>query len=108
LCDSNPNAARRLVALRHVSGAGILIDEPFPSATPVPSTATPTPGGTVGQLGCLAINNTNCAITSTGPGVGSAGSYNGTAGHYNIFQGVQNGVNAISWTGVPIDAPGTA
>ena len=29
-------------------------------------------------------------------------------GHYNIFQGVQNGVNAIAWTGVPIDAPGTA
>jgi len=104
----NTNITSRLVAAGNVSEALLLIDEPFPSATPVPSTATPTPGGTVGQLGCLAINNTNCAITSTGPGVGSAGSYNGTAGHYNIFQGVQNGVNAISWTGVPIDAPGTA
>src|ERR1700733_4057910 len=104
----NTNITSRLVAAGNVSDALLLIDEPFPSATPVPSTATPTPGGTVGQLGCLAINNTNCAITITGPGVGAVGSYNGTAGHYNIFQGVQNGVNAISWTGVPIDAPGTA
>ena len=77
----NTNITSRLVAAGNVSEALLLIDEPFPSATPVPSTATPTPGGTVGQLGCLAINNTNCAITSTGPGVGSAGSYNGTAGH---------------------------
>ena len=81
---------------------------PSRALVPIPPTATPNPGQTVGQLGCLADNNTNCAITSVGAGVGAAGSYNGTAGHFNIFQGVQNGVNAIAWTGVPIDAPGTA
>ena len=36
------------------------------------------------------------------------GNYDGSPGHYNIFQGFQNGINAIAWDGVPIDAPGTA
>jgi len=104
----NTNITSRITGAGNVSEALLLIDEPFPSVLPVPTNATPTPGGTVGQLGCLAINNTNCAITSVGPGIGAAGSYAGGAGQFNIFQGVQNGVNAIAWTGVPIDAPGTA
>jgi len=104
----NTNITSRIVGPPSVSEALLLIDEPFPSVNPVPANSTPNPGQTVGQLGCLADNNTNCAIISTGAGVGMAGSYNGTAGHYNIFQGIQNGVNAIAWTGVPIDAPGTA
>jgi hypothetical protein len=104
----NTNITSRIVGAGNVSEALLLIDEPFPSVLPVPSTSVPGPGQTVGQLGCLAINNTNCAITSVGPGLGSAGSYAGGPGQYNIFQGVQNGVNAIAWTGVPIDAPGTA
>jgi len=104
----NTNITSRLVGAGNVSEALLLIDEPFPSVSPVPSTSAPAVGQTVGQLGCLANNNTNCLITSVGPGLGAAGSYNGSAGHFNIFQGVQNGVNAVSWTGVPIDAPGTA
>jgi len=104
----NTNITSRIVGPPSVSEALLMIDEPFPSVAPIPATSTPNPGQTVGQLGCLADNNTNCAIVSVGAGVGSAGSYNGTAGHFNIFQGVQNGVNAIAWTGVPIDAPCTA
>jgi len=38
----------------------------------------------------------------------TAGPYTGAVGQYNIFQGYQIGVNTIAWTGVPIDAPGTA
>jgi hypothetical protein len=104
----NTNITSRIVAPPSISEALLMIDEPFPSVLPIPATSTPNPGQTVGQLGCLANNNTNCAIISSGFGVGATGSYNGTAGHFNIFQGVQNGVNAIAWTGVPIDAPGTA
>jgi len=110
----NTNITSRIVGAGNISEALLIIDEPFPSANVVPVTATPGAGQTVGQLGCLANNNTNCAINSLGPGIGAAGSYNGTVtpgagnSHYNIFQGVQNGVNAVAWTGVPIDAPGTA
>jgi hypothetical protein len=91
-----------------VSEALLLIDEPFPAA-PNPANGAPdvtNPATT--QLGCIANNNTNCAITSLGVGLGAAGSYSGAAGHYNIFQGTQQGLNSISWSGVPIDAPGTA
>jgi hypothetical protein len=104
----NTNITSRIVGAGNISEALLMIDEPFPSANVVPVGTAPGVGQTVGQLGCLANNNTNCAITSVGFGVGATGSYNGTAGHFNIFQGVQNGVNAIAWTGVPIDAPATA
>ena len=104
----NTNITSRIVGSPNISEALLLIDEPFPSANVYPPGSTPAVGQTDGQLGCLANNNTNCLITSVGPGVGAAGSYNGTPGHYNIFQGVQVGVNTIAWTGVPIDAPGSA
>jgi len=96
------------------SEAMLLIDEPYP-ATPNPVGATKDVSNPpLNQLACLAINNTNCAITSVGVGIGAAGSYNGTGtagtatAHYNVFQGVQQGANSISWSGVPIDAPGSA
>jgi hypothetical protein len=104
----NTNITSRIVGAGNISEALLMIDEPFPALNVVPAGTAPNVGETVGQRGCLANNNTNCQITSVGPGVGAVGSYNGTAGHPNIFQGVQNGVNAISWTGVPIDAPGTS
>jgi len=112
----NTNITSRIVGPpgSNISEALLMIDEPFPSVFPIPAGSTPSPGQTVGQLGCLANNNTNCAINSLGAGVGATGSYNGTVtpgagnSHFNIFQGVQNGVNAIAWTGVPIDAPATA
>jgi hypothetical protein len=104
----NTNITSRIVGPPNVSEALLMIDEPFPSVNPVPSNQVPNGTQAVGQLGCLADNNTNCAIISVGAGIGATGSYNGTAGHYNIFQGVQNGVNAIAWNGVPIDAPATA
>jgi hypothetical protein len=90
------------------SEALLLIDEPYPAApNPVGAPKDVTNPALI-QLACLASNNTNCQITSTGVGLGNAGSYNGTAGHYNVFQGLQQGANSISWSGVPIDAPGTA
>lgn len=108
--STNTNITSRIVGAGNISEALLLIDEPFPanSAQVVPFGTPANTGQTIGQRGCLANNNTNCQITSLGLGVGATGSYNGTAGHPNIFQGVQNGVNAIAWTGVPIDAPGTA
>jgi hypothetical protein len=117
----NTNITSRIVGAPNISEALLLIDEPFPAAGSgtttdvVPPTAHPAVGQTVGQLACLANNNTNCAIVSkTTTVVGAGGNYDGSTApgfgnnHYNIFQGVQNGVNAIAWTGVPIDAPGTA
>jgi hypothetical protein len=98
------------------SEALLLIDEPYP-ADPFPSRTIAPPDVTnppTNQEGCVAVNNTNCKIISVGVGIGAAGSYNGYYGnlspgpHYNVFQGVQQGANSISWSGVPIDAPGTA
>ncbi len=90
----------------NVSEALLLIDEPFPNNNVVPAGDQAGEGQTVGQLGCLANNVTNCAMNSLGSGVGSSGSYNGTPGQYNVFQGVQTSPNTITWTGVPLDAPG--
>jgi hypothetical protein len=94
---------------------GILtIDEPYPSAgfggapNPGAPQTQPNVGAASAQMGCQAINSTNCSIQSLGAGIGAAGSYNGTAGHFNVFQGQQNGANQVVWLGVPIDAPGTA
>ncbi len=101
--SSNPSSSTY-----DASEALLLIDEPFPTV-PYPANGTKdVTNPATPQLACLANNNTNCAETSLGVGIGLAGSYNGTAGHYNIFQGSQQGANSISWSGVPIDAPGTA
>jgi hypothetical protein len=101
--SSNPSSNTYLA-----SEALLLIDEPYPTV-PYPANGTKdVTNPATPQLACLANNNTNCAETSLGVGIGAAGSYNGTAGHYNIFQGSQQGANSISWSGVPIDAPGTA
>jgi hypothetical protein len=122
LVTLNTNITSRLIsASTGVSEAVILIDDPYPTpGTENPSVAE---GGTANnqgsanhQLGCLAVNSVNCAVISRGVGIGINGSYNGlvsaqglaTGPGYNVFQGVQSGANAISWQGVPIDAPGTA
>jgi len=104
----NTNITSRLVGAGGVSEALLMIDEPYPATGQVPPTSIPGANSSRIQLACLADNNTNCAINSVGPGLGSVGSYSGNPGHPNIFQGVQAGVNTIAWTGVPIDAPGTA
>jgi hypothetical protein len=109
----NTNITSRIVmSAGAISEALLLIDEPFP-VNPVPSTATPSPNQPLAQLACLANNNVNCNITSVGVGIGPTGSYNGSTGgttgpHYNVFQGFQTGISAVTWNGVPIDAPGTA
>ncbi len=104
----NTTVTSRIVSLGNVSEALMLIDDPYPplADTFPPLTAIPT-GHSATQTACLADNSTNCAITSPGNGFGAAGPYKGGAGFYNIFQGVQALSNGITWTGVPIDAPGT-
>jgi len=127
----NTNITSRIISTSTgASEALILIDEPFP-ASPNPSSATPSPtvkgdpfakpptpptyGQATSQLACLANNNTNCQVISVGVGIGSLGSYSGISDnlfapgpHYNVFQGVQTNNSTIAWSGVPIDAPGTA
>jgi hypothetical protein len=119
----NTNVTSRIIDSSNASEALLMIDEPYPT-NPNPTVAQGGPSNTTnapnGQLGCLAINSTNCAIISLGSGIGASGSYNGqvafplpgtgapTGNHYNVFQGVQNSASSIAWQGVPIDAPGTA
>ncbi|MGA2211689.1 MAG: hypothetical protein ABSH31_00325 [Bryobacteraceae bacterium] len=113
----NTNVTSRLTGTAgSVDSEAILsIDEPFPGPngttgqTPFPTTATPVPGATTTQLGCLADGLSSClTVTSLGAGFGAAGSYNGSPGHPNIFQGILNGgFSQVNWQGVPIDAPGT-
>jgi len=102
-----------------VSEAVLAIDDPFPAGLQIPATATTTTGSSGGvtvnaaqiQLGCVANNSTNCAITQTGSGgYGIDGPYYGGAGHFNLFQGSWNPAlpQALTWSGVPIDAPGSA
>ena len=106
----NTNLTSRIVGTGNISEALLMIDEPYPGNPPVPANpqATLPTTNPVVQRGCLANNNTNCAILSQGSGgIGATGNYNGGVGHPNMFQGVQNGVNSIAWTGVPIDPPGS-
>jgi hypothetical protein len=124
----NANITSRIVGATNLSEAVLMIDEPFPVAgtqyppnPPGPPYPTDPSSHALTQLACQATNSTNCAMLSKGEGVGSSGNYDGTVSgpnngldppglnsHYNIFQGFQNGLNAIAWDGVPLDAPGTA
>jgi hypothetical protein len=118
----NTYVTSRIEDLAGDSEALLLIDTPFPATGQFPTPPTgPTPNGAtnaLAQLACQANNSTNCAITSNNNigAVGSTGNYSGATdtgpgpynNHFNVFQGFQNGQNAIAWDGVPIDAPGTA
>jgi hypothetical protein len=130
----NTNVTSRIVSST-ASEALLTIDEPFPpTGTQVPTTAQPGPGVPQTQSGCLTnqfVSGTTFGacqmygVTTSGgvntlspgnPSTGNAGPYRGVAytsgtvssNSYNIFQGLQTGVNSISWNGVPIDAPGSA
>jgi hypothetical protein len=115
----NTNVTSRLMsgttATGGVSEAVLAIDDPGTGAS---ETSTAGPGGappsrqdfaTATQLGCVAVNSTNCAINGNGGGFGTAGPYTGAQGHPNLFQGTWNPAlpQAITWAGVPIDAPGS-
>jgi hypothetical protein len=88
------------------SEAILLIDEPHSTSNPnVPLLAcgdTPAPE-VVGNPGV-------CTVLGTGNGIGV---YNGSAGRPNVFQARQGvgaaaaTANAVTWSGVPFDAPGT-
>lgn len=105
----NTTITSRIVGFGNISEALMLIDDPYPTlAESYPPIAAIPAGHAATQTACLANNSTNCEITSPGNGFGSGGPYKGGAGFFNIFQGVQTGSNVITWTGVPIDAPGTS
>jgi hypothetical protein len=120
----NTNITSRLYS-GNLSEGIIAIDEPYPGGQPpTPANTAPTPGATSTQLGCQAVNSTNCAIVGVGTGpngqfgingttapVGINGPYNGTPGRFNVFQGFMTPGSApgtVFWNGVPIDAPGTS
>jgi len=117
--------SRIVDATTGASEALLLIDEPYPDSPFPPGAAKDVTNPPLNQEGCVASNNTNCIVLSVGVGVGACGSYNGyynypdplpscptgtqsPGPHYNVFQGIDSGANQISWSGVPIDAPGTA
>jgi len=105
----NTNITSRILSTTNGtwSEAILLIDEPHSTANPnVPLLAcgdanAPEVSGNPGV----------CIMTGTGNGVGV---YNGTTGRPNVFQarqgvGAAGGTaNAVSWSGVPFDAPGTS
>jgi uncharacterized protein (TIGR03437 family) len=45
-----------------------------------------------------------CSITGTG---GATSPYDGSPGRYNVFQAAQPAINAVEWSGIPFDAPGS-
>jgi len=114
----NTNITSRIEDAAGDSEALLMIDEPYPTPgtnspfPPAPTSRPPTANNAPTQLACQADNSTNCIVMSLGAKIGAGGSYDGAAApngqHYNVFQGFQNGTNAIAWNGVPIDAPGTA
>jgi len=103
------NATSRLVsAITNLSEALLTIDEPG-TAVKGGGPGVNTPAAAT-LVGCVAINSTNCALNGTGGGFGSGGPYLGTATAPNVFQGTWGGIGqpgAISWSGVPIDSPGS-
>jgi len=116
----NTNVTSRLMsgttATGGVSEAVLAIDDPGTATTePTGAAGVTYPAVTVNQvtgvglLGCVAVNSTNCAILGNGGGFGANGPYTGVQGHPNLFQGTWNPAlpQAITWAGVPIDAPGS-
>ena len=92
------------------SEAILMIDEPHSPSNP-----------TVQLLACGDANAPEvpgspgvCTILGTGGGIGNAGPYNGSQGRPNVFQARQGvgsagaTANAVTWNGVPFDAPGTS
>jgi len=110
----NTNVTSRLqtgtTAAGGVSEAVLAIDDPGTGTTETTTLAPPrTDTATPTLLGCVASNSTNCSTTGTGGGFGTSGPYTGAQGHPNLFQGTWNPAlpQAITWAGVPIDAPGS-
>ena len=92
------------------SEAILMIDEPHSPSNP-----------TVQLLACGDANAPEvpgspgvCQITGTNGGIGTAGPYSGTLGRPNVFQSrsgvgsASTSANAVTWNGVPFDAPGTS
>ena len=105
----NTNVTSRILSTSQGtwSEAILMIDEPHSTSNPL-----------IPLLACgdanapeISGNPGVCQITGTGTG---AGVYNGTTGRPNVFQARQGvgaataTANAVTWSGVPFDAPGTS
>ena len=105
----NTNITSRILSTSNGiwSEAILMIDEPHSVSNPAIQLLAC--GGDISEN--AAINPGVCSITGTGTG---AGVYNGTPGRPNVFQArqgvgaAQATANAVTWSGVPIDAPGTS
>lgn len=101
---STPVASR--VFPYRLSEALILVDDPYPAA-PNPGFVPPLVNSGSPQNLCLAVGPNACPIVATGDPTGKpGGDYDGTSGHFNVFEGFSSGFNSITFSGVPIDAPG--
>lgn len=102
----NTPVASRVFPYR-LSEALLLVDDPYPAA-PNPSLFVPPPlhSGSPQNL-CLAVGPNACPIIATGDPTGNpGGDYDGASGHFNVFEGFSSGFNSVTFSGVPIDAPG--
>lgn len=109
----NTNITSRVVSTNSGtwSEAILMIDEPHSVANP-----------NVQLLACGDTNTTQaspgvCTVLGTAGGIGATGPYSGAPGHPNVFQArvgiggnasVSANPNAVTWSGVPFDAPGTS
>jgi len=92
------------------SEAILMIDEPHSPSNPGVQLLACGDGNAPEVVGAPGV----CIITGTGGGIGPNGPYNGSTGRPNVFQSRQGvgsaatTANAVSWNGVPFDAPGTS
>lgn len=82
----NTNVTSRLLATTPIlSEALLLMDEPAPQ----------------NQLPCPTLP---CSIPGSG---GLTNPYDGSPGRYNVFQATEPAANAVEWTDIPFDPPGS-
>jgi len=108
----NTNITSRIVSTNQGvwSEAILMIDEPHSVANPTTQLLA------CGDTGTNQTSPGVCTILGTAGGIGPTGPYSGTAGHPNVFQAragiggntsVASNPSAVTWSGVPFDAPGT-
>jgi hypothetical protein len=97
----NANVTSRLVN-GSLSEALLTIDEPWPPAAQSVPSGSPKPPASPFQILCMPQGALGGVCAETGTG----GNPNPYLTQPNIFVGMVTGPNQVSWTYVPIDAPG--
>jgi len=113
----NTNVTSRILSTANGtwSEAILMIDEPHSPSNPTVQLLA------CGDANAPELTDANqqitpgvCVIKGTGGGIGPNGPYSGASGRPNVFQARQGvgaaaaTANAVTWNGVPFDAPGTA